>query len=107
MYSIIPIHWNIKSALAIPGRSRVGPALYVFSLLGPEGLLGPPEHDILSNTLWDATREILYLVKSKLEGEGRRLATIRGPHPLKELSHEIEMGCWWYVGIKHCLEMKL
>jgi hypothetical protein len=34
MYSIIPIHWNIKSAPASPGRSRVGPALYVFSLLG-------------------------------------------------------------------------
>jgi hypothetical protein len=31
---IIPIHWNIKSAPASPGRSRVGPALYVFSLLG-------------------------------------------------------------------------
>jgi hypothetical protein len=28
------IHRNIKSALASPGRSRVGPALYVFSLLG-------------------------------------------------------------------------
>jgi hypothetical protein len=34
MYSTIPIHWNIKSAPASPGRSRVGPALYVFSLLG-------------------------------------------------------------------------
>jgi hypothetical protein len=34
MYSIRPIHWDIKSAPAIPGRSRVGPALYVFSLLG-------------------------------------------------------------------------
>jgi hypothetical protein len=33
MYSIIPIHWNIKSAPVSPGRSRVGPALYVFSLL--------------------------------------------------------------------------
>ncbi len=28
------IHRNIKSALASPGRSRVGPALYIFSLLG-------------------------------------------------------------------------
>ncbi len=34
MNSIIPVHWNIKSAPASPGRSRVGPALYVFSLLG-------------------------------------------------------------------------
>ncbi len=33
MYSTIPIHWNTKSAPASPGRSRVGPALYVFSLL--------------------------------------------------------------------------
>jgi hypothetical protein len=33
MYSTIPIHWNIKSAPASPGKSRVGPALYVFSLL--------------------------------------------------------------------------
>jgi hypothetical protein len=24
------IHWNIKSALASPGRSRAGPSLYVF-----------------------------------------------------------------------------
>jgi hypothetical protein len=29
MYSTIPIHWNIKSASASPGRSRVGPALYL------------------------------------------------------------------------------
>ncbi len=34
MYSTIPIHWDIKSAPASSGRSRVGPALYVFSLLG-------------------------------------------------------------------------
>ncbi len=33
MYSTIPIHWNIKTAQASPCRSRVGPALYVFSLL--------------------------------------------------------------------------
>ncbi len=33
MHSTIPIHWNIKSASASPGRSRVGPALYEFSLL--------------------------------------------------------------------------
>jgi hypothetical protein len=33
MYSTIPIHWNIKSSPASPGRSRVGPVLYVFSLL--------------------------------------------------------------------------
>ncbi len=33
MYSTIPIHWNIKSAPASPGRSRVGPAVCVFSLL--------------------------------------------------------------------------
>ncbi len=36
MYSTIPIHWNIKSAPVSPGRSRVGPALYVFSLLGQD-----------------------------------------------------------------------
>ncbi len=36
MYSTIPIHWNIKSAPASPGRSRVGPAFYVFSFLGPD-----------------------------------------------------------------------
>ncbi len=29
----LPIHWNIKSSPASPGRSRVGPALYVLSLL--------------------------------------------------------------------------
>ncbi len=34
MYSTLPIHWNIKSAPASPGRSRAGPSLYVFSLLG-------------------------------------------------------------------------
>ncbi len=34
MYSIIPIHWNIKSTPASPGRGRAGPALDVFSLLG-------------------------------------------------------------------------
>ncbi len=33
MYSTRPIHWNIKSAPASPGRSCVGPALYIFSLL--------------------------------------------------------------------------
>ncbi len=33
MYSIRSIHWNIKSAPASPGRSRVGLALYTFSLL--------------------------------------------------------------------------
>jgi hypothetical protein len=33
-YSTIPIHWNIKSAPASPGRSRVRPALYIFNLLG-------------------------------------------------------------------------
>jgi hypothetical protein len=26
---------------------------------------------------------------------------------LKELSQEIEMGCWWYGWIKHYLDMKL
>ncbi len=34
MYSTIPIHCNIKSAPASLCRSRVGPALYVFSFLG-------------------------------------------------------------------------
>jgi hypothetical protein len=34
MYSIGPIHWNIKFAPMSPGRNRVLPALYVFSLLG-------------------------------------------------------------------------
>ncbi len=33
MYSTMLSHWNIKSLPASPGRSRVGPALYVFSLL--------------------------------------------------------------------------
>ncbi len=33
MYYTVPIQRNIKSAPASPGRSRVGPALYVFSLL--------------------------------------------------------------------------
>ncbi len=33
MYSTISLHWNIKSAPASPGRSRVGPAFYVFSFL--------------------------------------------------------------------------
>ncbi len=35
MYSTILIHWNIKSPPASPGRSRVGPEVYVFSLLDP------------------------------------------------------------------------
>jgi hypothetical protein len=34
MYSAIPFHWNIKSSPASPGRSRVGPALYVFNIMG-------------------------------------------------------------------------
>jgi hypothetical protein len=34
IYSTIPVHWNIKSAPASPGRSRAGPSLYVCSLLG-------------------------------------------------------------------------
>jgi hypothetical protein len=34
MYPTIPIHWNIKSAPASLGRSRAGPAFYVFSFLG-------------------------------------------------------------------------
>jgi hypothetical protein len=29
MYSIRPIHWKIKPSPASPGRSRVGPVLYV------------------------------------------------------------------------------
>jgi hypothetical protein len=33
VYSIGPIHWNIQSSPASPGRSRFGPALYLFSLL--------------------------------------------------------------------------
>ncbi len=33
MYSTIPVHWNIKSAPASLGRSRVGPAFYIFSFL--------------------------------------------------------------------------
>jgi hypothetical protein len=33
MYPTIPIHWNINSATSSPGRSRAGPALYLFSLL--------------------------------------------------------------------------
>jgi hypothetical protein len=36
MYSTIPSNWNIKSAPASPGRSRVGPAFYVFSFLGQD-----------------------------------------------------------------------
>jgi hypothetical protein len=36
MYSIRSIHQNIKSAPASLDRSRVGPALYVFSLLGQD-----------------------------------------------------------------------
>ncbi len=36
MYSTIPIHWNIKSVPASPGRSLAGPSLYVFSLLGDD-----------------------------------------------------------------------
>jgi hypothetical protein len=39
MYTTIPIHWNIKSASASPGRSRVGPALYVLSLLDSTALI--------------------------------------------------------------------
>jgi hypothetical protein len=50
MYSTIPIHWNIKSSPASPGRSRVGPALYVFSLLGR-----------------DFTRKIRHIGKTKQE----------------------------------------
>jgi hypothetical protein len=39
MYFTIPIHWNIKSAPASLGRSRVGPAFYVFSFLGTAPLV--------------------------------------------------------------------
>jgi hypothetical protein len=42
MYSSIPIHWNIKSAPASPGRSRVEPAFYVFSFLGGASVLPTP-----------------------------------------------------------------
>jgi hypothetical protein len=38
-YSTIPIHLYIKSPPASPGKSRVGPALYVFSLLGYTSVL--------------------------------------------------------------------
>jgi hypothetical protein len=45
MYSNIPIHWNIKSAPASPGGSRVGPALYVFSFLGLKSPLRERERE--------------------------------------------------------------
>jgi hypothetical protein len=32
----VPMQWNIKSAPASPGTRRVGPALYIFRLLGRE-----------------------------------------------------------------------
>jgi hypothetical protein len=41
MYSIKPIYWNFKSVPASPGRSRVGPALYIFSLLGADHAVKP------------------------------------------------------------------
>jgi hypothetical protein len=44
MYSTIPIHWNIKSAPASLGRSRAGPALYIFSLLDMNYAMGRKEH---------------------------------------------------------------
>ncbi len=37
-----PINWNIKSSPASLGRSRVGPALYVFSLLDREWAFNIP-----------------------------------------------------------------
>jgi hypothetical protein len=42
MYFIRLILWNVKSSLASPGRSHVGPALYVYSLLGYARLPPPP-----------------------------------------------------------------
>jgi hypothetical protein len=36
MYSIRPVHWNIKSSPASSGRSHGGPAFYIFSLLGDQ-----------------------------------------------------------------------
>jgi hypothetical protein len=52
MYSTTSIHWNIKSASASPGRSRVGPALYVFSLLGDTRLPSAPNpNSVLHGTV--------------------------------------------------------
>jgi hypothetical protein len=45
MYSTIPIHWNIKSAPAGPGRSRVGPAsTYLASWGGTVLIVGEGEN---------------------------------------------------------------
>ncbi len=52
MYSSIPIHWNIKSAPANSGRSRVGPAFYVFSFLvyNHQQWAPPPDYDTATPT---------------------------------------------------------
>jgi hypothetical protein len=58
MYSTIPIHWNIISAPASPGRSRVGPSLYVFSLLECTS------HFWSESTTHQITESILDFIKS-------------------------------------------
>ncbi len=69
MYSITPIHWNIISAPASTDRSRVGPSLYVFSLLGI--ILGScPERFLYTITLptvsCDAPYPLLYCTTLEL-----------------------------------------
>ncbi len=67
MYSTIPIHWNIKSAPASPGRSRVGPAFYVFSFL--------------ASTCHQASQqENTYRAKNKKKGTGPALCVLCGVH---------------------------
>ncbi len=64
MYSIIPIHWNIKTAPASPSRSRVGPALYVFSLLVISTqlfILHPTVHTFFQGARHSSTLTILTL----------------------------------------------
>jgi hypothetical protein len=59
MYSTIPIHWNIESAPASQDRSRAGPSLYVFSLLGMilGTLLSRPDLFLYTITLPTVSRD--------------------------------------------------
>jgi hypothetical protein len=79
MYSSIPIPWNIKSAPASPGRSRAGPSLYVFRLLGLH--TAPVTHSLFRPCY-------VFITNLQCTAEGRRWPfspgrTARGDHRLE------------------------
>ncbi len=118
MYFIIPIHWNIKSAPASPGRSRAEPAFYVFSFLGSSFILIQTLQ--LYCTMCTICTMCLCTTITCLRCMERDGAWQQGEHhasgggrlqshgeplprylvcwPLKELSHEIKMVPMWLDG---------